>query len=67
MDQISYVFTPKDRLYVSDVLTMTMTLAKKARYYSTICQDQALKEEFATVEDVLSGHWNDFLCAMEGE
>ncbi len=66
MKQPPYMITPKDRLYLEDLLNQTLLAAKKIEYYQTLAKNQSIVTTLEDVENVLTTHYDDLLLIMEG-
>lgn len=58
--------TPKDCLYIEDLVNASMILYKKTQLEANQLQDEALKNETATILEELKSQVQCLLSLMEG-
>ncbi len=59
--------TPKDCLYIEDILNQSLNLVKKTNYYFEMSKDQEVKDLLEDINVLLTAQYEDLLNLMEGE
>lgn len=65
MPQSENSITVKDRLYISDLLTATLTAAKKVQFYATLAQDKEIADRLNQFATALSYQYDDLVALLE--
>lgn len=61
------MITPKDRLYISDILGMANVYAKKCKAYQQMTTDEDVFLELGEFHDVLLAQYDELLQLLEDE
>lgn len=61
------MITPKDRLYISDILGVANVYAKKCRAYQEIVKDEEVNLEIGEFHDTLTSQYDELLQLLEEE
>ena len=59
--------TPKDCLYIEDILNHSLNLVKKTNLYYEMSKDQDVKDLLEDVNVLLCAQYDDLVGLMEGE
>jgi hypothetical protein len=59
--------TPKDCLYIEDILNHSLNLVKKTNLYYEMSNDQDVKDLLEDVNVLLCAQYDDLVGLMEGE
>ena len=61
------MITPKDRLYISDILGVANVYAKKCKAYQELAKDEEVYLELAQFHDTLTEQYDELLQLLEEE
>ena len=61
------MITPKDRLYISDILGVTNVYAKKCKAYQQLVNDEDVCLEIGEFHDTLKEQYDELLQLLEEE
>lgn len=67
MQQPPTVLTPKDCLYIEDILNHSLNLVKKTNLYFEMSKDQDVKDLLEDLNVLLCAQYEDLVGLMEGE
>lgn len=67
MQQPPTVLTPKDCLYIEDILNQSLNLVKKTNLYFEMSTDQDVKDLLEDLNVLLCAQYEDLLNLMEGD
>lgn len=65
--QVNYMLTPKDILYLQDVLDQTLVLHKRIQHELPCIQNEEVSQCFTNVQDKLKEHYDTLLNILESE
>lgn len=66
MKQPPKMLTPKDCLYLEDLMNVTATLSKKVNYYSTLVERKQIQTMLKSVERKLNNQFVKLLGVIGG-
>jgi len=66
MKQPPKMLTPKDCLYLEDLMNVTATLSKKVNYYSTLVERKQIQTMLKSVERKLNSQFAKLLGVIGG-
>ena len=66
MKQPPKMLTPKDCLYLEDLMNVTATLSKKVNYYSTLVERKQIQTMLKSVERKLNSQFVKLLGVIGG-
>jgi len=66
MKEPPYLISPKDLLYLEDLLSHILVFAKKCKHYKTLVNNQQVKEQISSVEEMLTSHYDELIDVLEG-
>lgn len=55
----------KDRLYISDILSATLTAAKKVMHYTSVAQDKEVSDQLNSLVSTLTYQYDDLVSLLE--
>ncbi len=61
------MITPKDRLYISDILGIANVYAKKCNAYQQLVTDEDVYLELGEFHDILTSQYDELLQLLEEE
>ena len=61
----NYSLSPKDCLYISDILSHTSSLIKKTNYYFEMSNDEDVKDLLEDLNVLLSAQYDDLMSMFE--
>ena len=61
----NYSLSPKDCLYISDLLSHTSSLIKKTSYYFEMSNDEDVKDLLEDLNVLLSAQYDDLMSMYE--
>ena len=67
MQQPQTTLTPKDCLYIEDILNHSLNLVKKTNLYFEMSTDEDVKNLLEDLNILLCAQYEDLLGLMEGE
>jgi len=67
MQQPEAVLTPKDCLYIEDILNHSLNLVKKTNLYFEMSTDQDVKDLLEDLNVLLCAQYEDLVGLLEGE
>ena len=67
MPQPETALTPKDCLYIEDILNHSLNLVKKTNLYYEMSHDEDVKDLLEDLNVLLCAQYEDLLGLMEGE
>lgn len=67
MQQPPTVLTPKDCLYIEDILNHSLNLVKKTNLYFEMSKDTDVKDLLEDLNVLLCAQYEDLVGLMEGE
>ncbi|HHU59973.1 TPA: hypothetical protein GXZ34_03530 [bacterium] len=67
MEKAPNILSPKDCLYIGDILTNTLTVAKKCNLYQEMATDSTVKELIEDMRVLLTAQYEDLVGILEDE
>ena len=67
MKEPPFLISPKDLLYLEDLLSHILVFAKKCNYYQTLVNNKDVCTQIKQVEDLLFNQYDELLLIMEGQ
>ncbi len=66
MKQPPKMLTPKDCLYLEDLMNVTLTLSKKSKYYANLVKEKQIQALFKSLERKLNSEYTKLLNIIGG-
>lgn len=66
MKQPPKMLTPKDCLYLEDLMNVTLTFSKKAKHYSSLAEKKQIQDMLQATERKFSTHYEKLLSIIGG-
>lgn len=66
MEGPKFMITAKDRLYISDILSHMLTLAKKNKTYLSSCDDSEVSTLLEDLDEVITQQYDTWLNVLGG-
>ena len=66
MEGPKFMITAKDRLYISDILSHMLTLAKKNKTYLASCDDSEVSTLLEDLDEVITQQYDTWLNVLGG-
>lgn len=66
MKEPPYMITPKDLLYLEDLLSHILVFNKKCKHYLTLVNNQQVHDQISQVENMLATTYDELLSILEG-
>ncbi len=67
MKQPPKMLTPKDCLYLEDLMNVTLTLSKKSKFYATLIKEKQIQSLIKSIERKLNSEYNKLLEIIKGQ
>jgi hypothetical protein len=67
MEKAPNILSPKDCLYIGDILTNTLTVAEKCNLYQEMATDSTVKELIEDIRVLLTAQYEDLVGILEDE
>ena len=66
MKEPPYMISPKDLLYLEDLLSHILVFKKKCKHYLSITNNKAVFAQIDQVENMLATQYDNLLSILEG-
>lgn len=66
MKEPPWMISPKDLLYLEDLLSHTLVFVKKCKHYITLVNNNDVKEHLEKVSDLLTNQYDELIEILEG-